>query len=64
MVSIVGIVDRGQQRATGMMRGLEHLTYKQRLRMLMLLSLEKGSLEILIRPGSEGVVKMEPDFSW
>lgn len=63
MVSGVGILDWGQQRATDD-EGLEHLTHMKRLRILGLLSLVKGNLENLIWPGGEDMVKMEPDFSW
>lgn len=54
MVSSMDIVDQDEQRTPGMMKGLERLTYRKRLRVLGLFSLEKGSLENLIRLGCAG----------
>lgn len=54
------IMERVQQRATKMMKGLEHLTYEERLRELGLLSLVKRRLKEILTYMSEHMKKMEP----
>ena len=53
------MLERAQRRATKMIRGLEYLSYEDRLRESGLFSLEKGRLQYLKGPTG----RMERDFS-
>jgi len=55
------LLERVQQRATRMVRGLEHLSYEERLRWTCLAWKREGTLQVLLSILKAGVKKMRPD---